>query len=231
MYSLWDKLEWKEKLWLAGVYSLSLLLIFLIGYNLGHKATSQPVASMPSENMAALSPPNASAPSEPTPSSAPVQEISVGEPVKATMLTVHVAGAVKKPGLYTLPPGSRVQDALEAAGGAKSDADLDGLNLAELVSDGQKIYVPFRSETRMAMADMPKRSERVSHAAPRFPIDLNRASAEELEQLPGIGPVLAARIVELRRQRGRFQSVEELLDVRGIGPKRLEQIRPYVVVR
>jgi competence protein ComEA len=66
---------------------------------------------------------------------------------------------------------------------------------------------------------------------PRFPIDLNRASAEELEQLPGIGPVLAARIVELRRQRGRFQSVEELLDVHGIGPKRLEQIRPYVVVR
>jgi competence protein ComEA len=229
MYSLWEKLEWKEKLWLVGVYALSLLLIFLIGYNLGRNAT--PAASTPLESATLFSPSPSPAPSEPTPSSAPAQEINIGESGKAATLTVHVAGAVKKPGLYTLPSGSRVRDALDAAGGAKPDADLDGLNLAEVVSDGQKIYVPYQSETRVAAADNPQRAERAAQAPPRFPIDLNRASAEELEQLPGIGPVLAARIVELRRLRGRFQSVEELLDVHGIGPKRLEQIRPYVIVR
>jgi competence protein ComEA len=230
MYSLWEKLEWKEKLRLVGVYALSLLLIFLIGYNLGRNATPA-AAPMPLESATTFSPSPSPAPLEPTPSSAPAQEINIGESGKATTLTVHIAGAVKKPGLYTLPSGSRVRDALDAAGGAKSDADLDGLNLAEVVGDGQKIYVPYRSETRVAAADKPPRAERAAQAPPRFPIDLNRASAAELEQLPGIGPVLAARIVELRRLRGRFQSVEELLDVHGIGPKRLEQIRPYVIVR
>ena len=232
MYPLWEKLDWKEKLWLVGVYALSLLLVFLIAYNLGRTHAAPITSPIPLEGATTFSPPESPAPLEPVPSGVPAHEMSKDESNKpAATLTVHVAGAVKKPGLYTLPSGSRVQNALDAAGGAKSDADLDTLNLAELVSDGQKIYVPSQSETRVAAADMPLRSERASQASPRFPIDLNRASAEELEQLPGIGPVLAARIVELRRQRGRFHSVEELLDVHGIGPKRLEQIRPYVVVR
>ncbi|MEN3001007.1 MAG: helix-hairpin-helix domain-containing protein [Armatimonadota bacterium] len=245
MPSLWEKLELKEKLWLGAVYAVSLMLTFLVAYNLGRGSEKAPGSSH------ALMPPPATQPiqkrqdmsatvSAPSDADAspekPVQEIDLRAAEKPATVAVHVAGQVNKPGVYTLPSGSRVRDALQQAGGAKPDADLDGVNLAEPLSDGQKIYVPHKAETRVATAfsesraaDNPTRTPPKS--PPRFPLDLNRATAEELEALPGIGPVLAARIVEYRQQRGRFQSVDELLDVHGIGPKRLEQIRPYVTVR
>jgi len=252
MPSLWEKLDWKEKVWLGAVYSISLLLTFLAAYNLGQvgRATSASDASpSPSQNGAEerglmppdlarreVRPPEGAPTSMPAGTNAPAQEIDLGKTETASSVTVHVAGQVKKPGVYTLPSGSRIRDALQQAGGAKPDADLDGVNLAEPLSDGQKIYVPHKAETRIAAVFRePRAGESSSRSStkspPRFPLDINRATAEELEQLPGIGPVLAARIVEYRQMRGRFQSVDELLEVRGIGPKRLEQIRPYVVAR
>ena len=145
-----------------------------------------------------------------------------------TSVVVHVAGAVARPGVYQLPPGSRVVDALEAAGGALPEAAVEALNLAQPLEDGQRIWVPARgqpSPTYVAAATP------TATAMPAFPkLDLNTATAQELEALPGIGPVLARRIVEYRDRFGPFQKVEDLLAVRGIGPVLLEKIRPYVYV-
>jgi competence protein ComEA len=140
--------------------------------------------------------------------------------------------------VYRLAPDSRVADAIEQAGGATQNADLDALNLAEPIQDGQKIHVPRKGEVSApAVASVaPSRSPRsapqaTAAATTQFPINLNTATAEQLEAIPGIGPVLAQRIIEYRQTHGRFQSVDELLEVRGIGPKRLENMRPYVVVK
>jgi competence protein ComEA len=150
---------------------------------------------------------------------------------------VHVSGAVKKSGVYRLAPESRVADAIEQAGGATEHADLDALNLAEPIQDGQKIHVPRKGEVSaptvasVPPSRTPRGTPQAAAATPQFPIDLNTATAEQLEAIPGIGPVLAQRIIEYRQTRGRFQSVDELLEVRGIGSKRLENMRPYVVVK
>jgi len=150
---------------------------------------------------------------------------------------VHVSGAVKRSGVYRLAPDSRVADAIDQAGGAAEHADLDALNLAEPLQDGQKIHVPRKGEASapalasVAPSRTPRGTPQAAAATTQFPINLNTATAEQLEAIPGIGPVLAQRIIEYRQTHGRFQSVDELLEVRGIGPKRLENMRPYVVVK
>jgi competence protein ComEA len=140
-------------------------------------------------------------------------------------VVVHAAGAVLRPGLYTLPAGSRVADLLDAAGGAAPDADLDLVNLAALVADGERVRFPRRGEP--PAADPPASG---APAGPAGPVDLNAATAADLEALPGIGPTLAAAIVAFRDEHGPFASVDGLLDVPGIGPTRVEQLRPLVVV-
>jgi competence protein ComEA len=140
---------------------------------------------------------------------------------------VHVAGAVRAPGLYTLPEGSRVADAIEAARGATTSADLGAINLAELVVDGAKIDVPRRGETPEAAATVAPTTG--SSDAPQT-IDLNSADAAALETIPGIGPVRAAAIVQHRDDNGPFATVDALLEVSGIGPATLESVRPYVTV-
>jgi competence protein ComEA len=165
---------------------------------------------------------------------------------REAMVVVHVSGLVKKPGLYRLKAGARVGEALEAAGGLLPQAQPDSLNLAEQLSDGQKIVVPSRLE---AAAEPPAPSlpgppeTRQAHPRagasakaalpPSGKINLNTATAEQLDALPGIGPALAQRIIQLRnqlkRQNGRgFQSIEQLLEVPGIGPKRFADIRGRV---
>ncbi len=151
-----------------------------------------------------------------------------------TEIVVHVAGAVKNPGVVRLPGGSRVDDAVKAAGGFSPQADPDAVNLAQPLEDGVQVYVPRRDESmkvsrRTGMvepASAPENGKR-----PSGKVNINTATAEELESLPGIGPVTARAIVDYRRQVGGFHSVDNLLDVRGIGEKRLEQIRSYVTVR
>lgn len=140
---------------------------------------------------------------------------------------VHVAGAVRAPGVYPLAAGARVYEAIDAAGGPQEDAVLDALNLAEPVHDAMRIYVP--AEDEVTGGSGLGISAAGSAGSPL--IDVNRASVDQLQALPGVGPVLAARIVAYRESHGPFRSVEDLLGVSGIGPKSLEQLRPHVVVR
>jgi len=139
-------------------------------------------------------------------------------------VVVDVAGAVIRPGVVRLAGAGRVTDAIAAAGGAAADADLNQVNLAAKVSDGDRIYVPRRGE-----APPPAPSTAGSSTgAPTAPVDLNNATAEQLDALPGVGPATAKAIVQYRTQHGRFRAVDDLLSVPGIGPAKLANIKPLV---
>ncbi|HXV95975.1 MAG TPA: helix-hairpin-helix domain-containing protein [Gaiellaceae bacterium] len=139
-------------------------------------------------------------------------------------LVVHVAGAVLRPGLYRLPDGSRVDDAIAEAGGAKPKAALELVNLAAPVADGQQVLVPLRGSPQAADAGVTASGA----DAAGVKVHLNSATLEQLDQLPGVGPVTAQQILDYRAAHGAFRSVDELDAVPGIGPARLEQLRPLV---
>jgi competence protein ComEA len=148
-------------------------------------------------------------------------------------VTVHAAGALVRPGVYVLPAGARVADAVAAAEGASPDADLDQLNLATRVGDGDRVYVPRKGEAAAPPpgATPPGPGPGGATATTRAAVlDLNAATAEQLEALPGVGPSLAAAIVEHRTRHGRFRTVDDLVDVPGIGPAKLAALRPLVRV-
>lgn len=146
------------------------------------------------------------------------------------VLVVHVAGAVLAPGVHELPAGSRVVDAIEAAGGLGPTADGTRINLAAPVSDGERVYVPAVGEAAPPPVAGDGGSTPTGGSDRTGPVDLNSADEAALDALPGIGPATAAAIIEHREQIGRFTSVDELLDVRGIGEAKLEQLRPLVTV-
>ncbi|RJP27450.1 MAG: hypothetical protein C4536_13930 [Actinobacteria bacterium] len=137
-------------------------------------------------------------------------------------LTVHVTGAVSHPGVVLLAEGDRVIDAIEAAGGPLTEADLEKLNLAQVVQDGQKIAVPLQGAAENPDAPGAEKTGKK--------VNLNTSSQRELEELPGIGPTLAERIIAYRERKGGFSSVDELKQVSGIGDKKLEEIRDLVEI-
>jgi competence protein ComEA len=180
-------------------------------------------------------------PVDPTGSAAPSSGPLPSDP--SGVVLVHVAGEVRQPGVYELEAGARAIDAVEAAGGPTPKAFLEALNLAAPVADGQQILVPRRG------AVAPPGPLTPSGSPPAFPItsaapttgplptgapgglvNVNTASATELETLPGIGPVLAQTIIDPRTEHGPFTSVDALLDVSGIGPTTLEEIRDLVTI-
>jgi len=142
----------------------------------------------------------------------------------AGVLYVHVAGAVAAPGLYELAPGSRVADAIAAAGGPLRGADLDALNLAQPLTDGAKVDVPRRASGAVSTATAG------SPVATPGLVSLNSADQATLETVPGIGPVTATAIIRFREENGGFTAMEDLLDISGIGPATVEAIRPYVTL-
>jgi competence protein ComEA len=177
----------------------------------------------------------------------PVQMVSTASPTPSkpgpdAPVVVSVVGLVHKPGLVTLSPGARIADALTAAGGAVDGADLIGLNMARRVADGEQIIVgiagPTGEPTAMGSSISPEPSAGASAgspppttgtaSAPGALVDLNTATVEQLDTLPGIGPVTAGAIVAWRDANGKFSSVDQLGDVDGIGPARLEKLRELV---
>ena len=184
----------------------------------GAPATVAPPATANQMDTAAVALPS------PTPSS-----------VAPGAVLVHVAGAVRRPGLYEFPPGARIADAIEAARGVKPGVDLDVLNLAEPLVDGQKIEVARRGPASPTLSSGTTTSSipgatTSSATTPSAPINLNTADQAALESIPGVGPVTATAILEYRTQIGAFTSIDQLLDVSGIGPATLESIRPYVTL-
>lgn len=190
------------------------------------------------------------------PGANPSESAQGGASGEATV-RVHVAGAVNNPGVYTLPAQGRTVDAIAAASGAAADADLDRVNLAGTLSDGVQIYVPHRGETAApaqiqpnggtanagqgnaangasqgGTQPQPARTLTASGSAQKgsTPVNINTATAEELQSLPRIGPAMAQRIIAWREAHGGFRSVDELDAVPGIGPSMLENLRPLVTV-
>jgi competence protein ComEA len=149
-------------------------------------------------------------------------------PSPTPKLVVYVVGAVRRPGLYRVATGSRVADAVARAGGLAKRADPAGVNLAAPVADGEQLVVPARLSAAVAGAQGAP-VDGVGGAAPAGPVQLSVATVEQLDTLPGIGPVTAEKIVAYRTAHGAFRSVDELDEVPGIGPSRVEQLRGLVV--
>jgi len=156
-------------------------------------------------------------------------EVIVAEPIAPTQmiapaLIIDVTGEVVSPGVYELPAGSRVIDAIRAAGGAKAKAALSELNLARVIKDGEQIYVDpiYTAGSRSRVGS--------KATTPRGPININRASASDLDSLDGIGPVIAKRIIAYRTTNGPFTAPEDLLKVSGIGDAKFAQFKEKIRV-
>ena len=143
---------------------------------------------------------------------------------------VYVVGAVARPGLYRVRTGARVNDAVERAGGLRSEADPAAVNLAQHVTDGDEIHVLRVGEIAPAARKQSKRKASSRSAQPQAAIDLNAADEHALAAIPGIGPTLAMRIVEYRRLNGPFASLDELADVAGMTQRRIDAMTAYVTV-
>ena len=152
---------------------------------------------------------------------APRGDSSVGGASSTTRLFVHVVGAVRRAGLFRLPEGSRVADALARAGGPTAKADLTAVNLAAPLVDGQQVVVPRVGPQGATAAE-------AGGSAPGARVSLGAATVDQLDELPGIGPVTAQKIVDWRTTHGPFRSVDDLDAVPGIGPARIEQLRDLV---
>ena len=144
-------------------------------------------------------------------------------------IRVHVSGAVHNPGVFSLPAGSRVQEVVDVAGGATEEADLERINLAAWVNDGQKVHVPKQGETDSPITSLDGGAG--TGLAGTGKININTATAEQLDTLPGIGPAYAERIIRYRQDQGPFENVEQIMEVRGIGQVCYEDVKDMICVR
>ncbi|HET8796002.1 MAG TPA: helix-hairpin-helix domain-containing protein [Arthrobacter sp.] len=200
------------------------------GYPGQHAEAQAPGARSPVPSAAELAPAGIQAPATAKPSPKPAR------------IVVHVAGAVKEPGIVSLDKGSRIHEAISAAGGAAATAQLSAVNLAAQIQDGQQLYVPTRAEASAGPAPAPPGSGAAAGAVPGTAgsaagteeeapkVNINTAGAEQLATLPGVGPVLSGRIVDWREKHGSFASVDELDAVSGIGVKMLATLRELVTL-
>jgi competence protein ComEA len=159
------------------------------------------------------------------PAGAPSVEASVSPPAR---IVVHVVGAVRKPGVYPFDPGARVIDAVRAAGGFARGADRQTINLARALVDGEQVFIPRHGEKTRGVPSARHGSGPPANQSGK--VNINDASASDFERLPGIGPVLARRIVEYRTQHGPFRVARDLMKVPGIGEKKFKSLEPYVTV-
>lgn len=152
-------------------------------------------------------------------------------------IIVHITGEVKNTGILVLKEEARIADAIESAGGATEEADLNKINLAYTLKDGQKIYIPNKEDeeniayiTEGSGNNVSVENGDESEMKEKIKININTASQAELEELPGIGEAIASRIIEYREENGVFNKIEDLLNVKGIGDAKFAEIKEYVVV-
>ncbi|MER7669785.1 helix-hairpin-helix domain-containing protein [Kitasatospora sp. NPDC096128] len=214
------------------VAGLAVLLLFAVGYAVQHFWLARPEAvAVPA--LAA-----ASAPTEPGPPAADGPPGSGAGPPAASAgpgaepaVVIDVGGRVHLPGLHTLPGGSRVADALRAAGGPLPETDTRGLNLARVLMDGEQITVGEQAPVPVPVPAPGGGAGGLPGAgAPRPPVSLNRATLEQLDALPGVGPTLAQRILAYRASHGSFRSIDQLRQVSGIGARTFAELRPLLVL-
>ena len=226
--------RWRWLLSRRGAAAVGLVLALLVIVVLARTSGRMPTTALPVRDpsgslvASALGTPGVkTSPTTAAVAGAPAAGVpGAGVPGAGTEVTVHTVGQVRTPGLRRLPPGARVADAISAAGGATEEADLAAVNLARLLVDGEQVYVPARGELSRAQPA----GSGPSGASPGGTVNLNTADVAALDTLPGIGPVLAGRIVAWRQQHGRFSAVDELGEVTGIGPTLLSKIRDRVAV-
>lgn len=237
----------------VGLMALLAIVLLIVG---GMVAKTLSTASSPGITLRETFPQPPAAPPPVRPPANALSSAPASEPDTASQVVVHVAGAVKKPGVYHLPNGARGEDALKAAGGPTANANTDAINLAARVEDGSQLYFPNRKEQPEGGASSEsisspavsmktpaqggvKTGSRATHKGGKpgkltdpsqGRINLNTASAEELQRLPGVGPAMAERLLEFRKENGGFQSVEDLLQVSGIGDKKFAKMQPFVTV-
>ncbi|MEA2581793.1 MAG: hypothetical protein QOE83_2685 [Actinomycetota bacterium] len=202
---------------LAGL--IVVVALTLVGVGLWYSRSLPRPVDISGSSTAVTPSPGAVAPFAASSSASPGSPFPSGAP-----LIVDVTGWVRDPGVFEFPAGSRVIDAVKRAGGAKSNADLSSLNLAALLVDGSQIVVPKEGGTEVPTAEGSPGSTGGTL------VNINSASETELETLTGVGPVLAAAILQYRTDHGPFTSVDQLEDVSGIGPATLEALRPQVTV-
>lgn len=210
-----------------GALILCAVLVAVVGWRWWHGGAGGG-GSGEGETIAAAAPPTATAPHADRAES-PLQS----EPAS---ITAHVVGAVHRPGVYRLVAGSRVQDLVAAAGGLLGSAEQSGVNLARAVSDGEQVYVPKKGQApppavQPSVGAPGAGSGTGSTGGPDAVVDINHATAVELDVLPGVGMSTAQRIIDDREANGPFTSPEDLMRVSGIGPKRFEQMKPRIVAR
>lgn len=152
-------------------------------------------------------------------------------------IAVHVIGAVPRPGLYEFAEGARVQDAIAAAGGLLASANVDVINLAAPLEDGQQLDIPYKSGEEPQVSDeeenelvLPGATEEPDVQGSEDLININTASLEELDSLPGIGPSIAQRIIDYREENGPFQVIDDIMNVSGVGPSTFDQIKDLITV-
>ena len=185
---------------------------------------AEPVPDLPTVTVSA---PGTDASAAPAPAAAPTAAAPTPPPGP---LVVSVSGKVHRPGLVEVPEGARVADVLDAAGGALPGTDLSALNLARRVADGEQVAVGVPAAPDSAPVAAPGAPPSAAGATPAGKVDLNAATVEQLDALPGVGPVTAQRILEWRNRHGRFTRVEQLREIEGIGERRFAQLRELVVV-
>lgn len=157
------------------------------------------------------------------------EENLVDKASENTEILVHVSGCVKNDKVVSLPEGSRINDAIEAAGGLTDDADLTNVNLAYILEDGEKIYIPKKGEESQINSEIS--SEQMMSSSKTSKININKATQAELETIPGVGPSTALKIIKYREENGKFKSIEDIKNVSGIGDSKYENMKEYITIK
>lgn len=156
----------------------------------------------------------------------------ISEDSEKDEILIHISGSVKNEKVISLPEGSRIQDAINAAGGLTDEADLTNINLAYILEDGEKIYIPKKGEQTDENVDNSNSSlSKNSNNSKQIKVNINKASQEELEKISGIGPSTALKIINYRKENGKFTSKEDIKNVPGIGDIKYESIKDYIYVK